>query len=61
MNERFDRINCKKREKRCDQCQIKKAASVKKREEKREMSMTEKAAEKNKNELKMIEFEQKMR
>ena len=61
MNKRKDRVNCEKKKKRCDQCQIKKAASMKKKEEKREMLMTEKTVRKNKNELQMIEFEQKMR
>ena len=61
MNERKDRVNCKKRKKRCNECQIKKMMSVKKKKEKKEMSTTEKIMRKNKNELKMIEFKQKMR
>ena len=61
MNERKDRVNYKKRKKRCDQCQIKKAASMKKREEKREMSMTEKTVRENESKLKIIKFVQKMR
>ena len=61
MNERFDRVNCEKKEKRCDQCQIKKLTSMKKREEKKEMSMTEKTVRENESELKMIEFEQEMK
>ena len=61
INERFDKINCKKRKKKYDWCQIKKLISVKKRKEKKKMLMIKKIIKENKNELKIIEFEQEMK
>ena len=61
MNDRKDKINCEKKEKKCDECQIKKMISVKKKKEKKEMLITEKIIKKNENELKMIKFKQEMK